>query len=169
MNRLALANWMGHVLLGLGLFGPCTTVIPRMDPVQGLAEWLGLVGEPKTYSILSGVHALLFGGNVGIGLVLLFFSVLFPIAKLIALRVCIADARLGRSHALAARFGKYSMVDVFVVALLVVASKSYPGGTTVEVEWGIFAFGAAALLSMLVGAGLERALDSPPGAGPQVL
>lgn len=156
MNRLALLNWSGHVLLGLGLFGPCMTVTPRMDPVQGLAKWLGLVGEAKTYSILSGVHALLFGGNVGIGLVLLFFSVLFPIAKLVALRVCIADTRLGRSHALAARFGKYSMVDVFVIALLVVASKSYPGGTTVEIGWGIFAFGAAALLSMLVGAEITR-------------
>lgn len=147
MNRLALLNWTGHVLLGIGLFGPCMTVTPRMEPVQGLAEWLGLVGEAKTYSIVSGVLALLRGGNVVIGLVLLFFSVLFPVAKLVALRVCIADARLGRSHALAARFGKYSMVDVFVIALLVVASKSYPGGTTVDIEWGIFAFGAAALLS----------------------
>lgn len=152
MNRLALLNWTGHVLLGLGLFGPCMTVTPRMEPVQGLAEWLGLVGEAKTYSIVSGVLALLRGGNVGIGLVLLFFSVLFPVTKLVALRICIADAQLGRSHALAARYGKYSMVDVFVIALLVVASKSYPGGTTVDIEWGIFAFGAAALLSMLVGA-----------------
>jgi paraquat-inducible protein A len=132
------------------------TVTPRMEPVQGLAEWLGLVGEAKTYSIVSGVLALLRGGNIGIGLVLLFFSVLFPVAKLVALRVCIADARLGRSHALAARFGKYSMVDVFVIALLVVASKSYPGGTTVDIEWGVFAFGAAALLSMLVGAAVAR-------------
>jgi uncharacterized paraquat-inducible protein A len=48
------------------------------------------------------------------------------------------------------------MVDVFVVALLVVTSKSYPGGTTVEIEWGIFAFAGAALLSMLVGAGVTR-------------
>ncbi len=156
MNRLALLNWTGHVLLGLGLFGPCMTVTPRMEPLQGLAKWLGLVGEAKTYSIASGVLALLEGGNAWIGLVLLFFSVLFPIAKLVALRVCIADARLGRGHALAARFGKYSMVDVFVIALLVVTSKSYPGGTTVEIEWGILAFAGAALLSMLVGAGVTR-------------
>jgi len=159
MKRLAILNWTGHVLLGLGLFGPAMTVTPRMEPVQGLAKWLGLVGEPKTYSIISGVRALLKGDNIGIGLVLLFFSVLFPIAKLVALRVCIADARLGRGHALAARFGKYSMVDVFVIALLVVASKSYPGGTTVEIEWGVFAFAGAALLSMLVGAGVARRLN----------
>ena len=161
MTRLALLNWTGHVLLGLGLFGPCMTVTPRMEPVQGLANWLGLVGGPKTYSIVSGVRALLNGGNVGIGLVLLFFSVLFPVAKLVALRVCIADARLGRSHALAARFGKYSMVDVFVIALLVVTSKSYPGGTTVEIEWGIFAFAAAALLSMLVSHGTVPPKSTP--------
>ncbi|MHC4137482.1 MAG: paraquat-inducible protein A [Planctomycetota bacterium] len=156
MTRLALLNWTGHLLLGLGLFGPCMTVTPRIESLQGLAKWLGLVGEPETYSIVSGVLALLRGGNVWIGLVLLFFSVLFPVAKLVALRVCIADARLGRGHALAARYGKYSMVDVFVIALLVVTSKSYPGGTTVEIEWGIFAFASAALLSMLVGAGVAR-------------
>jgi len=159
MTRLALLNWTGHVLLGFGLFGPCMTVTPRMESVQGLAKWLGLVGEPKTYSIVSGVRALLNGGNVGIGLILLFFSVFFPIAKLVALRVCITDARLGRSHALAARFGKYSMVDVFVIALLVVTGKSYPGGTTVEIEWGIFAFAGAALLSMLVGTAVARRLS----------
>ncbi|MHC4490354.1 MAG: paraquat-inducible protein A [Planctomycetota bacterium] len=156
MTRLALLNWTGHLLLGLGLFGPCMTVTPRIESLQGLAKWLGLVGEPETYSIVSGVLALLRGGNVWIGLVLLFFSVLFPVAKLVALRVCIADARLGRGHALAAGYGKYSMVDVFVIALLVVTSKSYPGGTTVEIEWGIFAFASAALLSMLVGAGVAR-------------
>lgn len=156
MTRLALVNWAGHVLLGLGLFGPCMTVTPRIESLQGLGKWLGLVGEPETYSIVSGVLALLRGGNVWIGVVLLLFSILFPVAKLVALRVCMADARSGRSHALAARFGKYSMVDVFVVALLVVTSKSYPGGTTVEIEWGIFAFAAAALLSMLVATAVGR-------------
>jgi paraquat-inducible protein A len=164
MTRLALLNWTGHVLLGLGLFGPCMTVTPRMEPVQGLAKWLGLVGEAKTYSIVSGVRALLAGGNVGIGLVLLFFSILFPIAKLVALRLCLADAKVGRSHALAARYGKYSMVDVFVVAMLVVTSKSYPGGTTVEIEWGLFAFAGAALLSMLVAQGTV-----PPKSTPQLV
>ena len=157
MRRLGLL-WLGHGMLGLGLCAPCMTVVPRMEPVQGLAEWLGLVKEPRTYSIVTGVLELLSGGNVGIGLVLLFFSILFPLAKLIALRVCIADARRGISHGLAAKFGKYSMVDVFVIALLVVVSKSYPGGTRVEIEWGIFAFAAAALLSMVVSAGVGRAV-----------
>ncbi|MHC4547489.1 MAG: paraquat-inducible protein A [Planctomycetota bacterium] len=161
MTRLNLLNWLGHVLLGLGLCGPCMTVTPRLEPVQGLAEWLGLVGEPKTYSIVTGVRALLGGGNVWIGLVLLIFSVLFPLAKVVALRICIADARRGRGHALAARFGRYSMVDVFVIALLVVAGKSYPGGTTVEIEWGIFAFGAAALLAMIISTRLPVPPNSP--------
>ena len=159
MKRLAILNWTGHVLLGLGLFGPCMTVTPRMESLQGLAKWLGLVGEPETYSIVSGVLALVKSDNALIGLVLLFFSVLFPVAKLVALRVCIADARIGRGHRLAARYGRYSMVDVFVIALLVVTSKSYPGGTTVEIEWGIFAFAGAALLSMLVGAGVARRIS----------
>jgi hypothetical protein len=159
-RSLAILNWCSHVLLGIGLLAPCMTVIPRMDPLHGLGRWLGLVDEPRSYSIATGVLQLVRGGNVAIGVVLLVFSVLFPIAKLVVFRVALADARrgrpAGRARDVAARYGRYSMADVFVVALTVIVSKSFPGGTTVDVRWGAFAFAAAALLSMAVARGVAR-------------
>ena len=157
---LDLLNWAGHGLLALGLCGPCMTVVPRMGAVEGLARWLGLLREPETYSILSGIGKLLAGDGLFVGIVLLVFSVVFPVAKLIVLRVCIAQMRHGNAtgvaHRLATRYAKYSMVDVFVIALVVVASRSFPGGTTVELRWGTYAFAAAALLSVGVSAALGR-------------
>ncbi|MFQ5843931.1 MAG: paraquat-inducible protein A [Planctomycetota bacterium] len=153
-------NWAGHVLLALGLFGPCMTITPRMKAHTGLARWLGLVDDPETYSILSGIGELLRGGKVVIGTVLLVFSVLFPVAKLVVLRAGLADARSGSpitpAHRIASVLGKYSMVDVFVIALLVVASQSFPGGTTITILWGTYTFAGAALLSTAVGIGLAR-------------
>jgi len=163
---LRAATWAAHVLLGVGLFAPCMTVTPRAGPLEGLGRWLGLVDEPKTYSVVTGVLQLLRGGNVPIGLVLLLFSVLFPIAKLVILRAAIADGAAGRAHDLAARFGRYSMADVFVLALLVVVSKSFPGGTTVEVRWGAFAFAAAALLCLVLAARVSAPSRSGAAGSP---
>ena len=154
LGLLAALNWLGHGLLALGLAGPCMTVTPRLGPYTGLGKWLGLLQDPETYSILTGVWRLMTGGNALIGIALLVFSVIFPLSKLVVLRASIAGARAGRpvfkAHDIAARLSKYSMVDIFVIALIVVASKSFAGGTTVEIRWGTYAFGAAALLSIPV-------------------
>lgn len=142
--------WIAHILLGVGLAAPCMTITPRLGAHTGLAQWLGLVEEPRTYSILSGIRVLLRGDGLWIGLLLLVFSVLFPVLKLIALRVAISAGAPGRLHRVLGSVGKFSMADVFVVALIVVVSKSFPGGTTVELRWGIYAFAGAALLTMIL-------------------
>lgn len=164
LSMLVALNWVGHGLLACGLFAPCMTITPRLEPHTGLAEWLGLVDRPETYSIFSGVWKLLRGGNVAIGVVLLVCSVLIPLAKLVAYRAGLADLRSGRpvtpTHRLAAAIGKYSMVDVFVIALFVFSSQTFPGGTEIELLWGTYAFGGAALLSIAVGFGLGRAAES---------
>ena len=140
--------WVAHILLGVGLAAPCMTVTPRMGAHTGLAQWIGLLDEPRTYSILSGIRALLAGDGVWIGLLLLLFSVLFPIGKLVALRVALGSGASSRLHRVLAGIGRFSMADVFVVALLVVVSKTFPGGTTIDLRWGIYAFAGAALLTM---------------------
>jgi paraquat-inducible protein A len=170
VRRLSILNWANHLLLGTGLLGPCMTVTPHMGSLDDLARWLGLVKDPRTYSVATGILQLLRGGNVAIGIVLLVFSALFPLAKLVVLRAALADARrgiaAGRAHDLVARFGRYSMADVFVLALVVVASKSFPGGTTVVVRWGAFAFAAAALLSMILAARVSAPSRRDGGGSP---
>lgn len=154
-GALRFSTWGAHVLFAFGIFGPCMTVTPRLGEHTALGEWLGLLDEPETYSIFTGVRTLLEDGNRALGVLLLFFSILFPLAKLIALRVCLSEVDRGRptsrTHRFAAALGKFSMVDVFVIALLVVASKTLPGGTTIDVRWAAFAFAASALLAIPVG------------------
>ncbi len=152
MTGLGALNWISHALCGIGLAAPCMTVTPRLGEHSEIGRWLGLLDEPKTYSILTGIGSLLDGDGVVIGCVLLVFSVLFPIAKLAAIRHSLDALRRGRPvragwlNAL----GKYSMVDVFVIALMVVVSKSFPGGTDVDISWGVYPFALAALLTVLV-------------------
>ncbi|MHC4225304.1 MAG: paraquat-inducible protein A, partial [Planctomycetota bacterium] len=56
----------------------------------------------------------------------------------------------GPARGLVSALGKYSMVDVFFIALLVLASQTLPGGTSVEIRWGAYAFAAAALVALPV-------------------
>jgi paraquat-inducible protein A len=166
VRALAALNWAGHVLLALGLVAPCMTITPHAEPHEGLARWLGLMKEPKTWSILGGIGKLLRGGNVAVGVALLAFSVLVPVAKLVVVRAALDDARGGRGASPALRvavaIGKYSMVDVYVVALLVVAAQTLPGGTTIELRWGAFAFAGAALLAIPVSARVARLAARAP-------
>ncbi|MGH7151821.1 MAG: paraquat-inducible protein A [Planctomycetota bacterium] len=148
---IAAGNWLCHGVLAVGLVAPAMTYVPRMGGATDVARAVGLVPDPATYSVLSGILSLLENGDVVIGCVLLLFSVVFPISKLIVVRLALrsetAASMPGPLLKAVAFASKYSMVDVFVIALLVVASRTMPGGSRIELEWGIFAFCAAALLS----------------------
>lgn len=169
-RRLAALNWLCHALLAVGLVAPCMTFVSRMGGATEIARAVGLVPEPATYSVLSGIRTLFESGDVAIGCVLLVFSVVFPVSKLIVVRLALqAAARGEEARALlraVAVASKYSMVDVFVIALLVVASKSMPGGSSVELEWGTFAFAAAAVLSTALTASVRTVPDARALAAP---
>jgi len=84
----------------------------------------------------------------------------FPVAKL-AYLLYLWNRKgydLGRRHRLLqwlGRAGRWSMLDVFVVALLVVSVK-LQWIADVEVRFGLYAFGASVLLTMLVHGRLTR-------------
>lgn len=48
------------------------------------------------------------------------------------------------------------MIDVFVIALIVVASRTLAGGLRIELRWGVIAFAAAALCSMCLTAAAKK-------------
>ena len=143
------------VLLGLGLFAPCMT----LHPSAGELDWvMGIFDpgfqNPVTYSLLGGIRSMLTEGDVFIGVVVLLFSVVFPLWKLGVYWT--AAVRLARGLEPGApvrwvnQLGKWSMLDVFVLAVLVVAVKGLPGGSRVEIEWGAAAFCASVLLSIYI-------------------
>ncbi len=116
---------------------------------------LRLVDE--TLSVLSGIGDLWQGGSWPLAIVIALFSVAFPIAKLV-LAAWLWFAPHGRHkalQALAGGAGKWSMLDVLVVAVIV---ASLQGGFLVRLrpEIGIYLFGASTLITNLITWLIER-------------
>lgn len=113
----------------------------------------------NTFSILSGIASLRREGHLFLAAVVFFFSVVFPAAKLAALAF-VFHARVSEARRLTVlraleSLGKWSMLDVFIVALVIVSVKL---GALADArpERGIYFFGASVLASMVAGASLER-------------
>jgi paraquat-inducible protein A len=137
-------------LLGIGLIAPVITLKKFV-----LIE--------NTFSVLGGVLALLREGQVFLFLVIAGFSVLLPLLKLGVLfrllsgrghRTAHLDRYLHWMHL----YGKWSMLDVFVVAVLVVAVK-LGAIASVEMRAGLYAFAAAVVLTMYITARVVALAD----------
>jgi paraquat-inducible protein A len=82
-----------------------------------------------SYSIVDGIVVLIEQGDVLIAAVVAVFSVLLPTVKIVGLLALWRAVRRGthlssRLPALLEAIGKWSMLDVFVVALIVFAAKA---------------------------------------------
>jgi paraquat-inducible protein A len=149
------------VLLGAGLAGPCMAVEPAFGNFDG---WVRLLkpnlARPTQYSVVGGITALIHNGSVALGLLLLAFSVVFPTVKLAVMAAATAALSEGRPSGLlmtlAHHAGKFSMLDVFVVGLVVLAIKGLPGGSRVTLGWGVAAFAASVILSMVAAIIIQR-------------
>ncbi len=110
--------------------------------------------QPTRYSVIGGIDALIRNGSPGIGVLLLTFSVIFPAVKLAAMAGAVSALAAGRPPGLLMKLahhaGKFSMLDVFVAGLFVLAVKGLPGETRVTLGWGVGAFGASVVLSLII-------------------
>lgn len=129
------------VLLGLGIFAPLLTVqrFYIFDNTLSLASGLAQLARERELVLF-----------VVIGL----FSVVFPVAKIVVLYLVWnrgggEPARHRRHLHAIAHYGKWSMLDVFVVALLLVSLK-LGAIARVQVHFGLYAFAASVLLTMVV-------------------
>ena len=152
---------LSAVLLGAGLAGPCMAILPSFGKYEGWVRLLkpSLV-RPTEYSVIGGITTLIHNGSVALGLLLLAFSVVFPTIKLAVMAAATAALAQGRSTGplmkLAHHAGKFSMLDVFVVGLIVLAIKGLPGGSRVALGWGVGAFAASVVLSIIAGLVIQR-------------
>ena len=121
-------------------------------------------GALSTYSIVSSVLELVNAGNVLIAGIIFLFSALFPVLKLalvlyLAMRPTPRAGDSGRSLVkLMLAAGKYSMLDVFVIALLIVAFK-LGGVIKAEIDFGLYLFILSIVLSTLANLMLLASLD----------
>ena len=111
-----------------------------------------LVWISNTFSVLSGTWQLASEGQYGLFALIGTFTILLPAAKLVILfRAWNSDPghrwahrHLGWLNAL----GKWSMLDVFVVAVLI-ASVKLGALASIEIHYGLYAFSAAVVLIMV--------------------
>ena len=126
------------VLLVLGLSLPVLTVTKL---------W-----ETNTFSIWSGIQNLWNEKYIVLSCVIFFFSILFPVAKLAALAVIwftkLPEKKRKRILMFLSVLGKWSMLDVFVAAVLIVSIK-LGALASAKVEQGIYFFGLSILLAMV--------------------
>lgn len=168
MNRaislllLRLLVFSAAALLGLGLVAPCMTIVPGFGDME---TWVRLLKpqlmHASTYSVLSGIFAMIHNHNVGLGLLLLSFSAIFPTLKLATMAWSIEDLAARRPTGVLLRFahhaGKFSMLDVLVLALLVIAIKGLPGNSQVQLGWGVWCFAGSVVLSLIASMLLQSA------------
>ena len=149
-TRRLLAIWLVTVLLLVaGLFSPIIT-IKKFLVVQ------------NTFSIFSGVMELVMDGKILLFLIVCSFSIVLPTLKLWVLFRLIsgtADRRFDIYLELMHRYGRWSMLDVFVVAVLVVTVK-LGAIANVDTRLGLYAFAAAVVLTMYLTGRVAKAYEN---------
>jgi len=108
----------------------------------------------NTVSLLSALSELWSESYYALFLVLFLFSVLFPLIKLILMFYLHVSTRISqRKHKKLIAFlelvGKWSMLDVFVVAILLVTIKLGPMAN-VTIHFGLYLFAGAIILMMFI-------------------
>jgi paraquat-inducible protein A len=126
-------------------------------PIMEVRSWI-FFSEP--FSIVEGLRLLLDKEDYLLAAIIGAFSVLFPAVKLLLLLVAWVLLRLGRRAPvwwLAALdvVGKWSMLDVFVVALIVFSAKASVF-TDADVRPAVAPFTAAVVLTFIAGRGVRR-------------
>ncbi len=121
-------------------------------PCMEIAEF----GNERSLSLLGGIQSLWDSGHAALGIVVFIFTIVFPPLKLIATILVAApvsflsNASRSMLRKWIAHLGKWSLLDVFVIAILIVALK-VQGFVSVHAVCGTYLFAATVLLSMLAG------------------
>lgn len=114
----------------------------------------------NTFTVLSGIGVLLADETFALGMLIMTFSVIFPAVKFAAMLAYVIlypplpRALVQWQYALG-KVAKFSMLDVFVVAVMLMVVKL---GVLAEVTIhnGIYWFSAAVLISMTAGFAIEH-------------
>ena len=140
-RQLRFLTGIASILLVIGLVMPIVTLKQLMM-------------FQTTFSVISGVLQLLTEGQWFLFLVITGFSIALPVLKLSLLYRLVSSRkipgdRLHRYLHWMHVYGKWSMLDVFVVAVLVVVVK-LGAIASVQMEPGLYAFAGSVLLTMFI-------------------
>ena len=135
--------------------------VPALIVTSAVTLWFGLtmpvivfeqlVFWKDAFSVLGGIQNLIREKQLVLAGVIFLFSAIFPVVKLTALSFLwflrLADAQRLKALEWVERMGKWSMVDVFVLAIVIVLTKATPL-TKAEPRAGLYVFSLSVILSM---------------------
>ncbi len=117
-------------------------------------------------SVVGGIYTLLREGEYFLFVILTLFTLVFPCVKLGLLAVTWLErdhdlARVRRLHHWVESLGKWSMLDVFVVAILIVAMKS-AAVAEIHIGLGLYLFTFSVIATQVASAWVARRLGRRP-------
>ena len=140
-----------YYLLLLLLIAAIFLIVGLVAPIITFKKFILI---QNTFSIISGTWSLLKEGHLFLFFIITVFSIILPIFKIIFLANLVyssatTNAKTTKTLDLVHRFGRWSMLDVFVVAVLVVTVKL---GAIADVEKhiGLYFYAASAILLMFI-------------------
>jgi hypothetical protein len=153
----------------LGALGALVTLIfslitpIMMVTIHKEVEYLGdVVLSFESKGLIGSITKLLENGDVVVAVVILLFSVIVPMIKTISLLFVSVFMESRFAHGIVKFFkmiGKWSMVDVFVVATFLVYLTANKGDVSrAEVEVGLYFFLAYVIVAMVVSLSADKIL-----------
>jgi paraquat-inducible protein A len=111
-----------------------------------------LIFMKSTFSVLSGISQLYNEGQYGLFVLIAGFTLLLPVVKMMVLFVTLNGKNeltwQRRYVGWLSLLGKWSMLDVFVVAVLI-ASVKLGSIAKIEIHYGLYVFASSVLLMMV--------------------
>jgi uncharacterized paraquat-inducible protein A len=147
------------ISLIFGLINPILMVTIHKE-----IEYLGdVILSLESKGILGSITKLLDNGEIAVAITILLCSVIIPLLKILTLIFTIIFRDYRFSHNLVSFFkhiGKWSMVDVFVVATFLVYLTSNKGDVShAEIEVGLYFFLAYVILSMITTMKMQKVMS----------
>jgi len=159
---LRVFTFFGAVAAGIVLFFGLISPI-MMVMIHKEVEYLGdVVLSFESKSVIGSIVKLFGNGDSVVATVILLFSVLIPLVKTLSMMFVSLFMESRFAYGMIAFFkmiGKWSMVDVFVVATFLVYLTVDRGDVSrAEVEVGLYFFLAYVIVSMLISLSADRML-----------
>ncbi|MAI79648.1 MAG: paraquat-inducible membrane protein A [Deltaproteobacteria bacterium] len=124
---------------------------------------IGLLAKQEASTILAGIQQLFQTGMWGVAIIIFFASILVPLLKILGLAFLLASVQLGsqknpvlrtRMYRIIEGIGRWSMIDVFVVSLMI-GLISFGQIATIEPGVGATCFGAVVVLTLLAASSFD--------------
>jgi len=133
-------------------------------PVMTVRKGVWIFHSTQEYSIIATTKALIENRDYALMAVIVGFSIIFPLWKYVACARFLHghlrnDAAMRLLHTIRL-LGKWSMLDVFVIAMLIVIIK-VNGLVEARSSLGIYFFGGSVVTSMILTTVLGRAMLRP--------